>query len=266
MKKLIGILLAVMMLGALVCAASADEVPQPEAGKKFENDWAIPDGLVQIYYEEEGYKISLDIEKEDGTGAVWEYSCYYHEDTDNLVSVSSSRTNYTVNPDTGDKVYGEIAYEGIDEENQGTEFSIDADGFLIWKDGHDDAGAGLKFANIGRFDGVWRNEAEEVEAEFLWNGYEADDLHYTVYITRGRTDGDRYAQFLMVGNYDPATGKLTAQGTCTLYTKNASGEYDYSEDGESYDAVFSRLEDGKLLFETANGIELEFDIMGHPQG
>ena len=141
-------------------------------------------------------------------------------------------------------------------------FSIDEHGCLIWKDAHDDAGAELEFQNIGRFDGVWRNEAEEVEAEFLWNGLTEDEMFYTVYITRGKTNGAQYTVFVMNGDYDPATGKLNAYGTCTLFTKNASGEYESSEDGETYDAFFSKLENGNLLYETANGIELEYDIMG----
>jgi len=263
MKKLIGILLAIMMLGAIACAASADGVPQPEAGKKFESFWAIPGGLAEIYYEEEGYRIRLDIGKNDGTGAIWEYACYYHEDTDNLVSVSSSRMDYTINPDTGDKVLGEYAYEGLDEkEDQGAEFTIGKDGFLIWKDKREDAGAGLKFANIGGFEGLWKNVKEETEVQFMWNGATEDEMFYTVYLTRGNTDGERYAQYLMNGTYDPATGKLSADGTCTLYTKNASGEYESSEDGETYDAFFSKTEDGKVLYETDNGIELEYDMLG----
>ena len=244
-------------------ASEDDAVPQPEGGKKFESDWAIAGGLVEIYYEEEGYKVSLAIQNEDGTGSLWEYACYYAEDTDSLVSVSSSRDDFTISPDTGDTVYAGNAYEGIDEEGKETMFSIDAHGCLIWKDGHENAGADLEFVNIGRFDGVWRNEAEEVEAEFLWNGLTEDEMFYTVYNNRGKTDGDHYTIFLMNGDYAPATGKLTAEGTCTLFTRNASGEYDSSEDGETYDAFFSKLENGNLLYETANGIELEYDIMGH---
>jgi len=261
MRKLLSTLLAIMMLGVFACAASADAVPQPEAGKKFESDWAIAGGLAQIVYEEEGYRVMLEIIKDDGTGATWEYSCYYQENTDSLSSVSSSRTNFKIDPNTGDKIIGETAYDGIDEE-KGTEFTIDANGFLIWKDGHDDAGAGLKFANIGRFEGVWKNEAAETEAEFKWNGATADEMFYTVYIIRGKTDGDLYASFLMNGTYDPATGKLTADGTCTVFKKNEKGEYTSEDDGETYDAIFSKMEDGRVLFETDNGIELEYDMMG----
>lgn len=260
MKKLISILLAILMLGAVACA-SADEVPQPEAGKKFESDWAIPGGLVQIVYEEEGYRVQVDIAKDDGTGATWQYNCYYQDDADCLSSIAASRTNYTIDPDTGDKVYGEAVYDEFAEEKC-SEFTIDADGFLIWKDAHDDAGAGLKFVNNGAFEGLWKNEEAETEVQFMWNGSNEDEMGYTVYITRGKTDGDLYASFVMNGSYDPAAGKLSADGTCTVFKKNAEGGYDSEDDGESYDAFFSKTEDGRVLFETDNGIELEYDMLG----
>lgn len=265
MKKAISILLAVLMLFALACAASADEVPQPEGGKKFENDWAIAGGLVRVDYEEEGYRVAIDIVKND-KGSVWQYSCLYQEGTDSLVSISSSRADYIVDPNTGDRVFGDDLYEGLDDADKTTSFTIDGDGFLLWKDGHDNAGEGLRFANIGKFDGVWKNEEEETEAEFLWNGMAEDELFYTVYIIRGKTDGERYASYLMNGTYDPATGKLSASGTCAVFTKNADGDYVSEEDGETYDAFFSMPGNGRLLYETANGIELDYDIMGHPQG
>ena len=214
-----------------------------------------------IVYEEEGYRVMLEITKDDGTGSTWEYSCFYQEDKDCLAPISSSRINFMTDLNTGDRIPGETAYDG--DEEKGTEFTIDADGFLIWKDGHDDAGAGLKFANIGEFEGVWKNEAEETEAEFRWNGATADEMFYTVYILRGNTDGDSYASYLMNGTYDPATGKLTADGTCTVFKKNAEGEYITEDDGETYNAVFSKTENGRVLLEADNGIEMEYDMEEH---
>ena len=58
----------------------------------------------------------------------------------------------------------------------------------------------------------------ETTAEFLWNGY--DNLDYTVYIQRGKDDAEHFTRFLMTGTYDPATGKLSADGTCTVFRKN----------------------------------------------
>ena len=257
MKKAISILAAAVMLMVCACAA-ADAVPQPEQGKKFDSDWAIRGGLVQIYYEEEGYRVRVQL-----PGSEWEYSCYYHEDTDSLVSVSASRTNYTVDPETLEKVYGQPVYESFAEEAPDAEFTINPKGFLIWKDNRENAGADLEFMNIGRFEGVWRNEKEEVEAEFMWNGLlDEERFEYTVYLQRGKTGAEHYALYLMTGTYDPDTGKLTADGTCTLFTKNAGGEYDTEEDYETSEALFSLTKDGKVLYETANGIELEYDMMG----
>lgn len=101
-------------------------VPYPS--KKIESDWAIPGGLAQIYYEEEGCRVSLTIEKEDGTGSIWQYACYY------------------------------------------------------------------------------------VEAEFLWNGTDTDSFFYTVYIQRGVVGAEHYALYTMNGAYEPAAGKLSAEG------------------------------------------------------
>ena len=261
MKKMISILLAVMMLLAVaVAAAESEEIPQPENGKKFDTSWAIPGGRADIYYEEEGYRIHLAIDK-DMTETVWEYSCYYVEEEDALVSISSSKSIYAISAETGEAEVQSVEYEGLDEEGQETVFTVDEHGHLVWKDGHEDAGAGLEFVNIGRFEGIWRNEEAEVEVEFKWNGFE-DEMFYTVYILRGKTDADTYASFLMNGEYDPATGKMSCFGTCTLFTRNANGDYDSSEDGESYDAFFSLMDDGRLLFETENGIELEYDLLG----
>ena len=261
-KKWVALLCAAAMVFT-VCFAIAEGDPQSEGGKKFEGDWAFGGGLARIDFEEEGYRVFVEIDNQEGSGTEWEYSCYYNEEKDVLLSVSSSRIDYTLNAENGNKEYADNTYEGLDGENETTEFAINEKGFLTWKDGRENAGADLEFMNIGAFDGLWKNEAEETEAEFLWNGLDQENFNYTVYIQRGKTDGDQYSSYLMVGKYDPETGKLTASGSCSVFTKNAAGEYDSQDDGETVEAVFSKTEDGKVLYETDNGIELEYDIMGH---
>lgn len=260
-RKWTAILTAVMMLFAVVCV-SAESAAQSDGGEKFEGEWALAGCLATINYEEEGYRVFIEADNQEGGGTEWEYACYYMKDSDSLLSINSSRTDFTYDADTGDKVYAPSAYSGLDDENMSSGFTIDENGFLLWKDAHDNAGADLQFMNIGGFSGLWKNEAEETEAEFLWNGLDQETFNYTVFIMRGKSTADQYATYLMNGEYDPATGKLTAYGTCTLFTKNASGEYESSEDGENYEAIFSRTENGNVLYETDNGIELEYDILG----
>ena len=266
MKKLISMLLALVLAAAVLCgAALADEVPQPEGGKKFETDWAAQNVMAEIYYEEEGYRVSIvaqDFEHEEGT--VWNYSCYYHGDEDALVSVSSYKVDFMMDEtDPQGVMYDEPAYEGLDEEGMSAVFTIGEDGRLIWNDPHENAGEGLAFVNIGRFSGSWKNEEEEVDVEFTWSTEEGE-FCYNVWIQRGLSTSDTFVIFLMNGVYNPETEKLECSGTAVTYRKNADGEYDAEEDGELYDAFFSRMEDGRILFETANGIELEeyFDNFG----
>lgn len=262
MKKILGILLAVMMLGVFSFAAAEEA----DAGAKFESDWAFPGALVMITYEEDGYKIRIDIENEETAGGtVWEYSCLYNAVTDSLVSVSSSKTEYTID-DQGQVVYGETAYEGFDDEGTYTSFTIDENGKLIWKDGHENLGAELNFDNIGNFEGLWKNEEAQVEAEFMWEGMDPDNYTYTVYITTGNPEGDSYTSYIMKGDYDPFTGKMVAHGTRTVFTKNAAGEFDSADDGEEFEAAFTVTENGTLIYGEENGIELQFDILGRSNG
>ena len=265
MKKCIGILLAVMI--CVAAFAAAEETTRPEGGKRFEGDWATGESLLQITGEDDGYRVCVTLEKAgEAGGTIWQYSCFYHEDTDSLVSVSSSKTAYTYDPEYGDRIFEDSAYEGFDDAEAFTEFTIGADGKLAWKDGRENAGEGILFTNIGTFDGLWTNEAEETAVEFMWNGPDPEHFDYTVYIFRGTAGEENYASYLMTGTYDPETGKLTAYGTCSLFKTNADGEYVSEDDGETYEAIFSKTEDGKVLYETDNGIELEYDQMGHSQG
>ncbi len=263
MKKMLSLGLAMMLAFTLICAiTAAAEVPQPEGGKKFESDWAKMNGLIEIVYEEEGYRVMVDLYNQvDQIGTQWEYSCYYVEEKDALVSISSCKSGYTMNPETMEITRGDYEYEGLDEENKESVFSLTEDGALEWFDGHEDMGADLEFRDIGRFAGVWRNDEEEVYTEFLWLGlYDESTWGYSVFIHRGGEE--QYTDFNMEGIYSPETGKLEASGTAISMIRNAEGHYDAQEDGETYEAIFSWIGDGKILYETANGIELEYDILG----
>ena len=248
MKKFIAMIMALMMAALMVCAASADEFAEPEGGKKFNTDWAVQNCLINIYYEEVGYRVTVISEDlEDGFGTRWEYSCYYNEDRDALVSVSSGRIDFTFDPAyPDDRDYSDPVYEGLDMDGVETVFTVDENGRLIWRDGYENAGQDLEFANIGRFEGSWKNEDEEVWTEIDWDGHD-DRFYYDVFIQRGL--GENAVVFNMTGVYNEETGKLECSEVI---------------DGELFDAFFSMMADGRILFEAANGIELDvnFDSNG----
>ncbi len=260
MKKIAVLLILVMAVALVFTSVLADEVPQPEGGKKFEGNWALAGGRVQIFYEEEGYKVYLELyNSTDFSSTIWEYSCYYVEDRDVLESFTSLKYENKLDPETFDPIFSDYEYEGFDEEGKSTVFAINEEGKLTWTDGHGEAGQDLEFISIGNFEGAWSNEEEGVFVEISWEGLDENSFFYTVFIHRGDSD-DSFVEFLMRGFYNTETKKLECMGSASVFTKNAEGGYDIAEDGESYDAFFSEMENGHILFETANGIELEQDF------
>ena len=270
MKKLFAMILALTLAATLCFGALADEVPQPEGGKKFESDWAIFGMTVNINYEEEGYRVYIkSSDPYEHRGSEWEYSCYYHEDEDALVSVSSSKNDYTEDPESGYPNRGEPIYQGMDTEGNETVFTINAEGLLEWKDGRGQDGADLQFTNIGRFEGFWISEDGKISADIYWSDSElAGEYGYTVYL---HEEGDEsYANYNLHGLYNPGSGKLVTTGSVSINRLNADGGYDEevvpADPNEPWEIIFSSLGGGRILLERDNGYELVYDLMGHPQG
>ena len=264
MKKILSLVLGLALLFTS-CAALADEVPQPEGGKKFETNWAIFGMTVEIVYEEEGYRVYIrSTDPTEHKGEEWEYSCFYVEDKDALVSISSSKNSYTEDS-TGDIIRGDYEYQDMDGVDTATEFTISGEGRLLWKDGRGQDGADLEFTDIGNFKGTWRSEDGKIWAEISWSDSEMDDDYgYNVYL---HDEGeDSYAEYSAHGLYDPETKKLTVTGSVIINRKNATGGYDMEAVPDNPDdpleLIFSDLGDGKILLERDNGYELIYDPLG----
>ena len=264
MKKWISLILAAVMALSLCCFAGADEVPQPEGGKKFETNWAIFNMTVEIVYEEEGYRVYIkSSDPYEHQGNEWEYSCFYNEEQDALLSVSSSKNSYTEDPATGDIERGEYEYQEWMGET--TVFTIDEDGFLNWKDGRGEDGADLAFTKIGAFEGDWRSEDEKTSALITWSDSEiGDEYGYNVFL---HDEGEEsFADYTAHGLYDPMTEKLIVTGSVIISRLNAEGGYDTEEIPENpeepLELIFSEMGGGKILLEKENGIELIYDPLG----
>ena len=258
MKKFLGNLAAISLMATSVIAgtsalAESDVYPQPEGGKKFETNWGITGGKVDINYEEEGYRVQVELENFDNMSTtVWNYNCSYAQEKDALVSMSSSKYTYTTDINTSEQTNGVYAYDGLDEEGQESVFTISDKGTLLWKDGRENAGADLEFTNIGFFDGTYANKNEKVSAQFSWEGlYDEDSFFYTVYLRVG--EGESYTEYLMRGFFNPETKKLECDGAGTVFHRNAEGGYDAVEElTDNFEVVFSKTADGKVLYETSN--------------
>ena len=253
MKKLISMILAVILVMALACTAMAEE----NNGEKFDSCWAVPNAFVEIDQEDEGFRVLIiGTVPEEGRGTIWEYNCFYMEDLDSLVSMTTIKRGFTFDPEYTDLVeYEEPEREGFDDDDKSTVFSINENGHLIWEDGYENMGTGLEFVKIGFFNDAWKNEDEEVYAVFDWNGTE-DEFYYDVYLQCGDSDADTCVIFYMIGIYNEETGKLECTGPAVTY---ANGADDGVSDGEIYEATFSWTDHGTILFEMDEGIGIELE-------
>ena len=258
MKKMLSVLAVVIMALALVCFASAEEIPQSEGGKKFDSDFAMNNGLVNIYYEEEGYRVAVDLfNQETNAGTLWEYSCRYNEEKDCLLSTSSRKVNYTMDVNTLEKTFAENEYEGLDADDAVTVFSLSDSGKLVWKDGHENMGQDLEFTNIGRFNGLWRNEEQDYYTEIWWQGLlDENQFFYSIFIGHGEDD------YHMAGLYNPETGRLECYDTVVSLVQTNEDVLAAQAAGRPFDAVFTHAENGRLVVEGAVNAELTYDILG----
>ena len=89
-----------------------------------------------------------------------------------------------------------------------------------------------------------------------WEGLLSDEtFYYTVFIHRGQVE------FNLQGLYDWESGKLTCSGTAVEWVFDGQGAYNPVESAETYEAIFSLMDNGHLLYETANGIEMEPQLL-----
>ena len=254
MRKILCLILAAALFVLPVCAACADEVPQPEAGKKFDTDWALFGMTVSIVYEEEGYRVDIrSFDPVEGKGTVWEYACYYSEEKDVLESVVSTKFAFSVNAE-GVEELGDFEYDDFDGEDQVTVFAINENGQLTWKDGRGDDGADLEFNDIGRFDGTWVNQEQNLWVEITWGDGE-NDYGYDVLI---HTEGDEnIPDVVLKGLYNAETAKLECLDPEAYAEWFDNGPETMEDPAESL--YFT--EDGKLFLESAGLGLVNYDLL-----
>ncbi len=85
-----------------------------------------------------------------------------------------------------------------------------------------------------------------------WIGGE-NGLLYSVLLHRISPDGQQQAVYAMFGVYNEETRKLECSGEVHMVGEDGKLE----AEGDECEAFFSMMENGGILYEAANGIELE---------
>ena len=260
MKKILCLILAAALLVLSACAACADEVPQPEAGKKFDTDWALFGMTVSIVYEEEGYRVDIrGYDPAEGKGSVWEYACWYNAEKDVLESTVSMKYSFSVDAATGEENVGDFEYDDFDGEGQVTVFAVNENGKLTWKDGRGQDGADLEFSDIGRFDGTWVNLEKNVWVDITWNDDENDYGYDVVLYSVG---DDSIPETHLKGLYNVKTAKLECLDPESYADWFDNGPEDMQDPAE----ILYFTENGSLFLQSEEAGLANFDFLPDDSG
>ena len=115
----------------------------PEEAAAFEGVWQCGDTTIEMFWEELGFKVLVQKSGNALVVAEWEYSCYYHEEDNTVVSLPLGIHGERVFNESGDFVtYNEFYNDGE------ATFALTEDGFLTWADEMDNAGEGMLFEKL----------------------------------------------------------------------------------------------------------------------
>ena len=160
MKKFLLVLLALVMTISLAMAES-DSKPMPATAAAYEGEWQCDRATAELIWEEEGFRVMISWGSSAWETTQWEYSCFYHEDDNTVVSMPFGTKTDLVFDDNGNETSAAVAYE----DGQAT-FKIDEEGHLIWIDEKENAGDGMHFEKVnGSEAGI---ETEEIPSSGLY--------------------------------------------------------------------------------------------------
>ena len=159
MKKLILVLTAIALMMACTAVLAEEEpaiqeAPDPD---NYSGVWQCDRASIEIVWEEEGYRILIHWGSSAWECTEWEYSCYYHEDDNTLVSMPFGIRKELVYSDDNELPEITVVYEDGD-----AVFSLDEEGHLIWTDLKENMGENMQFE--------WISEVPEIEEDETENG------------------------------------------------------------------------------------------------
>ena len=120
-----------------------DYAPMPAEAAVFEGVWQCGRASIEMYWEEEGFRVLICWGSSAWEHTEWEYSCFYHEESNTLVSMPFGTRTEIVYGDDGELVSATEVYNDGD-----ASFALTEDGFLTWMDEKENAGDGLLFEKM----------------------------------------------------------------------------------------------------------------------
>ena len=242
MKRLVWILALVMLLTVTAFAEEDEDfAPMPEDAGAYAGLWKCEDTTAELTWEEEGFRVLIHKDLEDGTAMEWEYSCFYNEDGHSLDAMPTGTCLFLADGDPENSSSVAERYEDGE-----AVFTLDAEGCLLWQDKKEDAGKDLRFIKTGdpRLEGTWVCGRASMDIVFEEEGYR-------VFISWSSSAAE-VTEWEYSCLYDAGRQALVSLpfGICTDVVYNEDGDIASAtvryEDGE---AAFVLDSDGHLLWQ-----------------
>ncbi|MBR3016896.1 MAG: hypothetical protein IKH57_07455 [Clostridia bacterium] len=123
--------------------AEEEYAPMPAEAAVFAGEWQCGRATVEMNWEEEGFRVLIRWGSSAWEHTEWEYSCFYDEENNTLVSMPfGTRTDCVYGDD------GELASATEVYNDGAAAFALTEEGFLTWDDEKENAGDGMLFERI----------------------------------------------------------------------------------------------------------------------
>ena len=215
----------------------------------YDSNWACGGTLLEAYCEDEGFRVMIrqltgDLMDEY---LIWEYSPSFDPETGMLED-----------PLFGTKIHEAEETWTVVYEDGAASFRRLENGHLVWKDEKEDAGAGMEFVKIGRFEGTYM--CDRAEINIMWD---SDDIY--VIDIHWANSAFESTDWMYTGTYDPENDTIEAFGMATVNTYDQNGDFVSAKDvdEEGCFATFSFNELGQLVWDSSDhaGDGLVFENM-----
>ena len=181
--------------------------PMPEAAAAFEGVWQCGPATIDMFWEELGFKVLVQVNGNANEVAEWEYTCYYHEDDNTVVALPFGIHAVRSYNENGEFV----AYNELYTGGEAT-FALTENGMLTWTDEKENCGEGMLFEKIAdepfgddfedesvpmpekaaAFEGEWQCDRATIEmyweelgfkvlVEWSSSAWETDEWEYSCY-------------------------------------------------------------------------------------
>ena len=159
--------------------AEDDFAPMPDEAAMFEGEWQCGRASIEMYWEEDGFKVLIRWGSSAWEQTEWEYSCFYHEENNTLVSLPFGTCTEYIYGDGGEIVSATEMY------NEGTAvFALTEDGFLTWTDEQENAGDGMLFRKMPEQPSLFATIGDAMDADGFTGMYAGSEDFYTVIVER----------------------------------------------------------------------------------